>query len=81
MSFDDETRTEQIRINPKSRVPGGIIALALHELLHALYNTYLLKALSENEVEDELVKREKEMLKLLSDKQLGNFLKSIADHF
>lgn len=81
MQFDDKVRAEKIRIRHTSKVPGGIIALALHELLHALYEEWLLKTHTQNEMENRLIRMEKEMLKALSDKQLGNFLKAIAGHF
>lgn len=65
LSVDD-----QYRLDPGMRVEGGIIALAFHELLHELYID-----LSEQEVNA----LEKKMIRLLSARQLKNFLKRIAD--
>ncbi len=67
---DDEGNLKaDILIDPTTRIEGGIIALAFHELIHELYAD-----LSEQET----TTLEKQMIRLLSSRQLMNFLKRIV---
>lgn len=65
--YEDE-RTK-IRLNPDRLGKGGIVSTAIHELLH--YLDYEAK-------EYVISKREKEVYKALSDRQLTNLLKRLG---
>jgi len=71
-AYDSKKRGKlvtDIVIDPTARIEGGIIALAFHELIHELY-----WELSEQET----TVLEKKMLRVLSTRQLRNFLKRIV---
>lgn len=57
------------QINPlKKGSDGGWMSTIIHEILHELYDVS----------EKEIRKKEKQLMKLLSDRQLGNLLKRVT---
>lgn len=59
-----------ILVNPDKRTKGGIMSTIIHELLHIVYA---------QESEKEILRLEKIMYKNLTDRQLTNLFKRVAN--
>lgn len=65
-SIDWPDGTMEIRLNPDAQSKGGIVSTFLHELLHAVFY---------DSKEGWIRRTEKELYKVLSDRQLTNLIR------